>query len=532
MKNYTLLIGSLIFFICFSTQAKAQETNEYIRYRIEHRQIVPLSVDSHKIYCPSSLALIYENRMFSLAWKNKASIDQLIKKIQNIDREGLNPKDYHIDMLVALNLKHEALGPLQKAELDMLATDAFLSLTSDLLTGKVNVNAIDKDWHISQKEENQVKLFEEAIAENTIQKTIEAAIPNHLVYIRLKAALAKYQNIKLDGGWEEIPDGETLKKGQEDDRIVWVKNRLVKTNDLSKDSIGNTKMFDDSLYRAVLSFQKRHNLEMDGVIGKNTLLAMNVSVDERIDQIKVNLERWRWLPQEYSNFFIHVNIANFSVNVFKDAKHVKFYKAIVGKDQRKTPIFSAKISYLVLNPTWTVPPGIISKDVIPSARKDLNYFKKHNLKVLDSKGNEVNPATVDWYSAAAKSYTFRQPAGPDNALGNVKFMFPNSYSVYLHDTPSRSLFDRTERSFSSGCIRVENALELAEYLLNDSINWNATKIQEQINSKQTLTIPLVEQPEIYILYWTAWTDSKGVIQFRKDIYDRDSAVIEALKKLR
>lgn len=532
MKNYILIIVTLIFLISLSTNIKAQETSEFIRYQIENRNIIPITAENDWIHCPTALSTIYENSIFSLAWKKKSTIDQLIKSIQAIDLEGLNPNDYHIDNLLKLNNQSAELSLLQKAHLDLLATDAFLLLTSDLLTGKVNLSSLDNEWHLKRREENQVLLFEEAIENNTIFQTIEESIPKHKVYLGLKEALAKYQKIKLEGGWEGISEGETLKKEQEDDRIVLVKNRLVKTNDLSIDSLGDTKLFDNQLLNAVLSFQKRHNLELDGNIGKKTIAAMNISVDERIDQIKVNLERWRWLPQEYSDFFIHVNIANFSVNVLKKGEHIKYYKAIVGKDHRKTPVFSSKISYLVLNPTWTVPSGIITKDIIPAVRKDVNYLKKKNFTVLDNKGNIIDPNTIDWSSPSAKFYTYRQPAGPDNALGAVKFMFPNSFSVYLHDTPSKNLFDKTERSFSSGCIRVENALQLAEYLLNDSVNWSLDKIKKQIDSKKTLTLPLKEQPEIYLLYWTAWLNKEGVVQFRNDIYDRDSAIIDALKKVK
>lgn len=505
------------------------EINEIIRKKIENQKINPLRAENELIYCVESLSKIYNNRMFSLAWGNKNLIEQLIKSIEESEYEGLNPNDYHIEKLLKLYNSYSKLNSEQKANIDLLATDAFLLYTSHLLSGKVNPTSIDPEWHVKRREGNPVLLFEHAIQENNISLYIKESLPKHKTYLGLKKALLIYESIKKEGGWLEVPNGETLKKGDENDRIIFIKKRLLVTKDLSKNDIGNIRQFDDKLFDAVILFQKRHNIEVDGSVGISTISAMNIFVDDRIDQIKVNLERWRWLPQEFSNYYVKVNIANFIVDIYKDGFNQRQHKAIVGKNYRKTPVFSSKITYLVLNPTWTVPPGIINGDIIPAAKKDINYLKKKNLTVYDSKGNIIDPSIVDWNSSTAKSYRYHQPAGPDNALGSVKFMFPNNFSVYLHDTPSKDLFEKTERSFSSGCIRVQNPLLLAEFFLNDNINWNLNKIQKQVDSKKTLTIPLKEQPDIHILYWTAWTNEEGIIQFRKDFYNRDIAVNKSLK---
>jgi len=497
MKNLLVITFALIVSSIFTSFYTENETNEIIRRKIENQYIIPLMAENDLIYCVPSLSRIYENSMFSLAWENKNSIEQLIKSIELSENEGLNPKDYHIDKLLNLYSNYSKLTPEQIVNIDLLATDAFLLYTTHLLSGKVNPTSIDPEWYVKRREGDPVMLFEEAIKNNSVTLVIKEALPKH--------------------------------KTSEDERIILVKKRLLISNDLSEDDLGNIKQYDDKLYDALIIFQKRHNLEADGTIGKLTISVMNKSVDERIDQIEVNMERWRWLPQEFSNYYVKVNIANYYVEVFKDGELKKHYKAIVGKDYRRTPVFSSKITYLVLNPTWTVPPGIISADVIPAVKKDINYLKKKNLSVLDNKGNIIDPASVDWNNSIVKSYTYRQPPGPDNALGAVKFMFPNTFSVYLHDTPSKELFDKSERSFSSGCIRVQNPLQLAEFFLNDSIKWNSGKIKKQIESRNTLTIILKEQPDIHILYWTAWIDDNGIIQFRKDIYNRDPAISKSLK---
>lgn len=529
MRKKLVTAACLISILLFSAFDDGAEINELIRQNIENRKITPIKAENDFIYCIESLSKIYENRLFSAAWENKNTIEQLIKSIEDSKYEGLNPQDYHLESLTKLYNAYAKLSLAQKANMDLLATDAFLLYTTHLLSGKVNPVSIDSEWHVKRREGNPVALFEQALQEGNISRYIEEALPKHKTYSELKKALVTYENIKVEGGWQEVPNGETLKKGVENDRISFVKNRLLVTKDLNKNDIGNSTQFDDKLFDAVLAFQKRHNLETDGNIGKATIAAMNISVDDRIDQIKVNMERWRWLPQEFSNYYLKVNIANFSVDIYKNGVNERHHKVVVGKNYRRTPVFSSKLSYLVLNPTWTVPPGIINGDIIPAVKKDITYLKKKNLTVYDSKGNIIDPSSADWNSSAAKSYTYRQPAGSDNALGAVKFMFPNSFNVYLHDTPSKDLFEKTERSFSSGCIRVQDPLILAEFLLNDNANWNLDKIQKQIVSKKTLTIPLKEQPDIYILYWTAWTNEAGVFQFRKDIYARDSAVSKALK---
>jgi len=529
MKNTFLAISSLLIILTFTAFDDGFEINEIIRKKIENQKINPLRAENDLIYCVESLSEIYENRMFSLAWENNNSIEQLIKSIEESEYEGLNPNDYHIEKLKNLYNSYTKLNSEQKANIDLLATDAFLLYTSHLLSGKVNPTSIDPEWHVKRREGNPVLLFERAIQENNIPLYIKESLPKHKTYLELKKALLIYENIKKEGGWLEVPYGETLKKGDENDRIVLVKKRLLVTKDLSENDIGDIKQFDDKLFDAVILFQKRHNIQVDGSIGKSTISTMNIIVDDRIDQIKVNMERWRWLPKEFSNYYVKVNIANFFVDVYKDGFIQRQHKVIVGKNHRRTPVFSSKISYLVLNPTWTVPPVIIKADIIPSVKKDINYLKKKNLIVYDSKGNIIDPSSVDWNSSTAKSYTYRQPAGPDNALGAVKFMFPNDFSVYLHDTPNRDLFEKTERSFSSGCIRVQDPLLLAEFFLNDSINWNLDKIQKQVESKKTLTIPLKEQPDIHILYWTAWTNEEGIIQFRNDFYDRDIVISKSLK---
>jgi murein L,D-transpeptidase YcbB/YkuD len=349
-------------------------------------------------------------------------------------------------------------------------------------------------------------------------------LPKHETYNSLKSALKRYNSIANAGGWNKVDVGETIKFGAQGPRVLQVKNRLAASGDYQGEL--NNEVYDSTLFKAVTSFQTRYGLTADGEIGKGTVEAMNVSVVERVNQIKVNMERWRWLPKEFGDFYLMVNIADFKLEVVKAGKVERTHKVIVGKNFRRTPVFSSKMTYLVLCPTWTVPPGILRNDVLPAARKDIAIFEKKKLQIFDQSGNIVDPATVDWNDKVVNSFIYRQPAGADNALGDVKFMFPNNFSVYIHDTPTRDLFDKTERNFSSGCIRLHEPLKMAEYLLQGT-DWTFEKIKKHVATATPLTIHLKEQPNVHILYWTAWTRD-GIVQFRKDIYGRDPKLLESL----
>jgi murein L,D-transpeptidase YcbB/YkuD len=348
-------------------------------------------------------------------------------------------------------------------------------------------------------------------------------------YTRLQAALAQYRDIDAQGGWKPVSAGPPLKLGMADARVLALRERLIATGDLTEGSSQPT-VFDASAAEAVKRFQRRHGLEIDGAAGRNTLEALNVPVAARIDQIRVNLERARWVLHEIAGQFVVVDIAGFRALYVRDDEVVWTARAQVGRPYRETPVFKSAITYLVLNPTWTVPPGILTQDVLPAVRRDRSYLRKRNLHVIDAGGKRLDPSKLDWskYTGGNFPYQLRQDPGPANALGRIKFMFPNPHLVYLHDTPSKELFDKPERVFSSGCIRIENPLELAELLLNDPERWSREQIARAIDTHVTRTVFLETPVPVLLLYWTVDVSREGVIMFRKDIYDRDQAVLEAL----
>ncbi len=327
--------------------------------------------------------------------------------------------------------------------------------------------------------------------------------------------------------------GSKLELGMEGDRVAEVRSRLRASGDLSADA-AEDRVFDAPLAEAVRRFQRRHGLDPDGVVGAGTVTQMNVPAGERARQLQTNLERWRWLPNDLGQRHIEVNIAGFEVRVVENGRVVQLHRAIVGRQYRQTPIFSGTMTYLVLSPYWHVPPTIAAVDKLPILRSDPGSLTAQGIVVLDQMTNEpVDPATVDWSQITGaelnRLYRLRQDPGPYNALGAVKFMFPNQYNVYLHDTPSRELFERTSRDFSSGCIRIDRPLDLAEYLLADQPEWTRARIDSVAAGGVERVVRLNRGVPVHLLYWTAWVDDDGTLNFRPDIYGRDQTVSRALE---
>jgi murein L,D-transpeptidase YcbB/YkuD len=289
-------------------------------------------------------------------------------------------------------------------------------------------------------------------------------------------------------------------------------------------------LYDAALEQAVRNFQERHGLTADGVVGPGTRAAMNVPVAARIGQIRINLERARWVMHELKGEFVLVDVAGFDVSYFRNDEPIWTSRVVVGRDERETPIFRSTITYVVFNPTWTIPPGILVKDKLPELKRNPGALKRMHIRVLDGSGREVDPYSINWHRygpGRLPPYQFRQDPGPDNALGLVKIMFPNPYLVYLHDSPAKSLFEQDQRTFSSGCIRVQKPFELAELVLNDP-EWNQASMAQVIASEQTRTVNLKKPLPVMLIYWTAQPRPDGQVIFRNDIYNRDPATLAAL----
>jgi len=507
---------------------------EAIRRKAEEASLFNCLIGGSRICAKQEVLTFYQSRLFFPVWKSENKRQALLKAIEDSPLHGLYPRDYYYSELTTMHeATYESMSLEQIANREILFTDAFLLYASHLINGKVNPTAINSSWNISQEGFYVADSILHYTTDASLYQALFALAPQSTSYKNLRKALYRYKALARQGGWEEIKiEEKKLVAGHVDSiAIPQIRKRLFITNDLSRDYLEGYE-YDSSLVKLVIGFQKRHGLTADGEIGKATLKALNTPISDRISQIQVNLERERWLPRQLSNYQIRVNIPNFSLEVIRGNTIEREHKVIVGKFYRQPPVFTSKMEYLVFNPNWTVPPGILSKDVVPGVRKDKAYLKKKGLYVYDQNGKALHPDSVDWSSSSVYRYTYRQNPGPKNALGKVKFIFPNSHLVYIHDTPTKYLFNRSERASSSGCMRVDKAIELAKYLLNDSIRYTDREVDKILAQGTTRSIPLRAKPQVVVLYYTAWANEDAIVQFRNDLYKRDVKVKEALETTR
>ena len=531
-KPFFIVVSVLIAFPIPPSWSQGNPVTEQIREFIDRlHETRELSIEGARIGATDFVLNFYDDRQFRVAWGNPNNVAALVKGIERSPNYGLNTADFHAAALRSL-LTSSNDSPEHRAKLDILVTDAAGRLLSQLFYGKVDPTSADADWNLERPflPGNPVNILQAALANVQFAGLIEDAEIDHPFYLTLKAALRSHREIASSGGWRIIPKGQVLKPGMSDPRVPLIRSRLTHSGDFSGVSADNGDSYDDSLVEAVKAFQRRHALDPDGVVGPATLAALNVPVGDRINQIRVNLERARWVLRDLEKDFIAVNIAGFYVSLIRDDKQFWRTSAIVGKSYHETPIFADMMSYVVLNPTWTVTRSIIRNEIVPKTKKDPSYLNQHNFELIDGAGKKTNPASIDWPTVKARKFPYRvvQRAGPDNALGLVKFIFPNKHSVYLHDTPRRDLFSRTERAFSHGCIRVKDPLTLAELLLGDQSKWTRDKIDEVIEGGKTTTVHLSRKLPVLLLYWTVDPDPTGNVRFYTDVYDRDKGVLQAL----
>ncbi|MGI9531026.1 L,D-transpeptidase family protein, partial [Lutimonas sp.] len=495
-----------------------------------------VSVNGIELFSQVELPQFYTNREFEPAWTNSRNRKDLIESLESSFDEGLTPDDYHLQMIKNLTNKSgkSKLNAKEKADLDLLMTDALILYAAHLLEGKLEQSNLRKSWDVERNEgpSNPDSLLTVTLHNKRIKSVLEALKPNNYMYNLMKFHLKKLRKEASEGGWPVVSEGETLKPGDSAARILEIRDYLLAVGDLKVKAKENQMVFDTVVETAVKNFQKRHKLTSDGVIGKGTIEQMRVPIEDRIDMLILNLERSRWVFHEPDPDFLMVNIAGFHVKRITNRQEVFDSRVIVGKYHKESPVFKGVMKYIVMNPTWTLPYSIATHETLPKLKKDPGYLAAKHMEVLDRSGAVLNPANIDWsqYSRGNFPFTIRQKAGPWNALGEVKFMFPNKYAVYLHDTPSRGLFNRQDRAFSHGCIRTEDKWGLMMSLMDDPEVWNMEKINEILKSGKTTTITLPKPINIYLIYLTAAVDQNNNLMFMKDVYKRDPEVISAMNK--
>lgn len=507
----------------------------------------PIFCQKDRICGSDVLPFFYRGRGLRPAWitddLDLSDAASLLLAIRRVEEDGLDPENYHLAALQALmsevtreKQKGGSAVPAETlADLEMLLTDSFLLCGSHLVHGQVNPETIQSEWFIKGRVEDLVAVLEKGLKTQDVGAALDSLKPTHSVYLNLKAALKRIRAEVYGGGWPGIVPGPRLKVGDRGMRVVALREWLKASGDLSQSGDIEADLFDAELEQAVKKFQRRHGLEVDGAVGSETTAALDVSSEYRLRQVRANLERWRWITSDLGDRYILVNIAAFSVHIIEAESEVISMPAVVGRPYRRTPDFSSRMTHLEVNPYWNIPPRLAREDILPKVRGNPGYLKAQNIRVFrdwSAGAPPIEPDSVDWSRVEPESltYKFQQMPGPLNALGQIKFVFPNKFDVYLHDTPAKELFKKAKRDFSSGCIRVERPIELADYLLKDDPEWDEARLREAIQAGATQIIPLKHPVNVHVLYWTAWMDGEGQIHFRQDIYGRDAKLYAALRQ--
>jgi len=465
----------------------------------------------------------------------KASI--VLDFLKRAETEGLDPKNYEVDQISALFAARE---PASLARLDTLLTFNLIKYIHDVSYGQIKPRFADPALFPEAGDINfkPGATMEKVLGASDFSAYLASLPPAHKHYTSLKKALKTYRDIEKDGGWPFIAAGETIRPGDYDERIPVVIRRLSVTGDLDPTMAGGPAVaeYSPSLKQSIMRFQVRHGLAPDGAIGKKTLAALNVPVADRIKQIIINMTRWRWQEHDLGEKYILVNIAHFDLTAFEAGQKAFSFPVIVGKFQHQTPIFSDRISSIDINPYWNIPTSIAKNEELPKLRKDPDYLVNRHVRLFsgwNEEAPEIDSRAIDWSTVSPDmmgQYRLRQDPGPWNALGQIKFVFPNTYDVYLHGTPTQNLFSRNQRDFSHGCIRLSDPLKLAAFALSRSAggDWTPEKIESSIKEKERIVIRLPEPLPVHITYQTSWVDKNGLICFNRDIYGRDKKLLKAL----
>lgn len=555
MKNLFLSLAWLLLF----GQAFAQQSNGqngiagYIRSSLEtYSPEQRPAVMGTELYSTVVIHRFYGERNFQPAWIKDGKIPELAYEMRyeigQSKFDGLNPVDYHFAALNDYFSRFEAakkqgktLPDNELAAVDVLLTDAFIMMGSHLSLGKVDPENLKTSWNIQRNAPELVldRRLEEALNGGGIRKSLQALYPSFVIYRKMREGLRElYDDMERFekrpfAQWKPLKTDKSIKPDESNPMMPEIRKRLYFWGYVDAYETVEDKVYDAELVVGIKKLQRRHGMEPDGVIGQGTIQALNQTPEMLIRTAAVNLERLRWLPDTIKDSeLILVNTANFQLDFLHNRDTVFTSKVIVGKSYHATPQFSAEMSYIVFSPTWTVPTSITRTEIIPAVKKNRNYLASKNMKLLNSSGGIVDPASIDWAKVNPKTfpYTVRQEPGESNSLGLAKFMFPNKHSVYIHDTPSRSLFEREDRALSHGCIRIQRPFDFAKFLLSHDPTWTDERIRQAMRQPKEVTVTLNRKIPVAIIYMTYWANGGGEMFFRSDIYGRDAEIAKALKE--
>lgn len=508
------------------------------------REAIGLELQQANLVCPAAALPLSETergvlREFYLAqnfepvWNQRHRFERLLEQLEQLADDGLDPEDYQLATLRRLG---EDRAERTSACTDLLASHAYLQALQHLTWGKLDPTPVEPIWHSSHTPAPARPPAPPSFAREELDDLAAAfdrARPQFKPYRDLRDAWAKVRREPLPS-WERVASGPLLRPGKHDDRVPALARRLAAEGYLDEASLEalaqqeDGTLYDPVLESAVETFQRRHHLQSDGIVGPGTLAELNVGPAARRDQLRVNLERLRWLAHEAEPRMVLVDVAGATVSYYRDGRRLWQARTQVGRAERPTPLLKSRITHLTVNPTWTVPPTIFREDKLPEIRRDIGYLAENRIRVLDQEGNELDPQQIDWDNPP--SLLLRQDAGPTSALGVLAIRFPNPFSVYLHDTPNQHLFDKLPRVFSSGCVRVEQVARLLDLLLADATPAERARIAALQASGETKNVNLPQPVTILLAYWTVEVDDQGRLNYRPDLYHHDAPLLTALER--
>ncbi|MGL2993267.1 L,D-transpeptidase family protein [Flavobacterium sp. TSSA_36] len=472
----------------------------------------------------ATLIQFYRATQFHTVWQSEKQRKFVLKMIKNAANDGLFTNDYNLDKLETYEKKQENWIGNDVIDYDILLTEKVQLFLKHLKNGKLNPGKMYDNWDLTQSNLEVNLLLLKAFDTNDFAGLLEECRPKSLVYNQLIDALKVIDRLE-DRYFLPLNYTRNIELNEVAPAMKTIKKKLRYWGDLTtSDSLATT--YDKKTWEAVKRFQARHGLMQDGVIGQGTIEALNFSKNTRKKQIIANLERWRWFESHAGENAVYINIPDYKLVVVENQDTMMTQRIVVGTIKRKTPVLNSYLRTVVLNPTWTIPPTILKEDIVPAMLRNRNYLSQKGIVIYNTKNEVVLPK--DWNASKPHNYRYVQGPGPENTLGEMKILFPNRHSIYLHDTNHRNLFGLSNRSLSSGCIRVEKPLELAGYFLNHSEHWDKEKIDSVIASRKTHNIKIEKKYLLYIWYWTAWSD-KGKLYFRKDIYEYDEPLYDCLR---
>jgi murein L,D-transpeptidase YcbB/YkuD len=512
-----------------SAIALAQLTPDAVREELA-RRIADASSQSLKTRL-AAIDVDYAARGYAPVWMENglpgARAREMVAILNRAGEDGLHKEDYDAEALF------QKLGSATSdtlADLEVHLTTAAVSFAQHMSAGRIDPRDVNREIVLFPAEISPAAIVANLRRTTRLAAYFRLLAPHTQRYERLRSALAAYRRIEEAGGWTQIPDGPVLKPGASDPRIPLIRRRMVEEGLLAAAS--DSDAYDPELAKAVIAFQERMGLEALGTIGKQTTGAMNVPVADRIVTMELNLERNRWMQNDFGPYHIFANLADQVVKLVRNDRTLHAEVIQVGQPYHRTPVFSDKMEYLEINPYWGVPPSIAINEYLPKLRRNPGVLAAQNIAVF-SGGKQVSASSVNWsaYGRGNFPFTLRQNPGKGNALGRIKFMFPNEFNVYMHDTPAKSKFDAAQRYFSHGCLRLRDPLTMAEKILVPE-GWDRKRIDAVVASGRNTVVRLKEQIPVHIAYLTAFVNKDGSVNFREDVYGRDKILADALAKVR